>query len=89
MIFVLPPDVTATDIEDGLVLLDQRTGRYWQLNRSAATTLRLLLSARSPAEVAAELTRGCPEHRIRALADVEALLTKLRAARLVQAEGPA
>jgi Coenzyme PQQ synthesis protein D (PqqD) len=85
MTYVLPPDVTATDIEDGLVLLDQRTGRYWQLNRSAATTLRLLLDARSPAEVAAELTRGCPQQATRALADVETLMTQLRAARLVQA----
>ncbi len=48
MTLTLKPDVTATDTEDGLVLLDQRSGRYWQLNRSGATTLRLLLDGHTP-----------------------------------------
>ncbi len=61
MTLALKPDVTATDTEDGLVLLDQRSGRYWQLNRSGATTLRLLLDGHTPEETADRLTRQHPD----------------------------
>ncbi|MFD9904084.1 lasso peptide biosynthesis PqqD family chaperone [Streptomyces sp. NPDC059063] len=83
MTLALKPDVTATDTEDGLVLLDQRSGRYWQLNRSGATTLRLLLDGHTPQETAAHLTRHHPEAAGRALTDVTTLLAALDRARLV------
>lgn len=83
MTLVLKPDVTATDTDDGLVLLDQRTGRYWQLNRSGATTLRLLLDGHSPEDTAARLARQHPAASERALADVRTLLAALDRARLV------
>ncbi|GHE64541.1 hypothetical protein GCM10018785_36850 [Streptomyces longispororuber] len=83
MTFALKPDVTATDTEDGLVLLDERSGRYWQLNRSGATTLRLLLDGHTPEETALRLARLHPDAADRALTDVRALLAALDRARLV------
>ncbi|MEU0772034.1 lasso peptide biosynthesis PqqD family chaperone [Streptomyces albogriseolus] len=83
MTYILEPDVIATDVEDGVVLLDQRTGRYWQLNRSGAATLRLLLDGNSAEEAARELTRNRPEAAERARTDVRALLASLVKARLV------
>ncbi|MER7922642.1 lasso peptide biosynthesis PqqD family chaperone [Streptomyces sp. NPDC096057] len=83
MTLALKPDVTVTDTEDGLVLLDQRSGRYWQLNRSGATTLRLLLDGRTPEETADWLTRHHPDAAGRALTDVRTLLAALDRARLV------
>ncbi|GGO87593.1 lasso peptide biosynthesis PqqD family chaperone [Wenjunlia tyrosinilytica] len=83
MTLALTPDVTATDTDDGLVLLDQRTGRYWQLNRTGATTLRLLLDGLSPEDAASALTAHSPDAADRALTDVRTLLDALRAAHLV------
>ena len=83
MTLVLGPDVVATDVEDGLVLLDQRSGRYWQLNRAGASTLRLLLDSNSPDEAATMLTRNRPDVTERARADVRTLITQLLDARLV------
>jgi hypothetical protein len=83
MAFVLLPDVTAAEADDGLVLLDQRNGRYWQLNGTGAATLRLLLDGYSPEAAAARLAREFPEASERAHADVRALLDALLNAHLV------
>jgi hypothetical protein len=83
MAFALSPDLTTTDTEDGMILLDQRTGRYWMLNRTGATTLRMVLAGQQPEAIAAELTSGCPDNAPRALGDVNTLLDSLREARLV------
>ncbi|MGP4110156.1 lasso peptide biosynthesis PqqD family chaperone [Streptomyces sp. 4N509B] len=58
MTLALGPDVVTTDVDDGLVLLDQRSGRYWQLNRTGAVALRRLLDGASLDEVAVALTQG-------------------------------
>jgi hypothetical protein len=84
MAFVLPREVTATESKDGLVLLDQRDGRYWLLNGTGATTLRLLLEGYPPAAVATRLARDFPEASNRTDADVQALVDALRAAGLVE-----
>jgi hypothetical protein len=39
----LRADVSAIDADDGLVLLDERSGKYYQLNSSGAIVLRALL----------------------------------------------
>jgi hypothetical protein len=83
MTYTLEPEVIATDVEDGVVLLDQRSGRYWQLNRSGATTLRLVLGGNSPDQVAEELAGHRAEDAERARTDVRALLESLVEARLV------
>ncbi|GAB2755775.1 lasso peptide biosynthesis PqqD family chaperone [Amycolatopsis magusensis] len=79
----LPPDVSVTEVDDGLVLLDQRDGGYYQLNRTGAASLRLLLDGHSPAEVARTLAERHPAAAERALGDVQQLLAALREARLV------
>jgi Coenzyme PQQ synthesis protein D (PqqD) len=83
MTIALAADLTATDTEDGMVLLNERTGRYWMLNQTGARTLRLTLAGRTPQEVAAELTAGTPADAARALEDVRTLLGSLARARLV------
>ncbi|CAL9424424.1 hypothetical protein SUDANB95_01911 [Actinosynnema sp. ALI-1.44] len=39
----LADHVSLTGTEDGDVLLDERTGRYWQLNATGSLVLRTLL----------------------------------------------
>lgn len=46
--------VSATDTTDALILLDGRSGRYWQLNTTAATIVRALLAGTAPAQIAQE-----------------------------------
>jgi hypothetical protein len=82
MNFALARDVTATDTEDGMVLLNERDGKYWQLNRSGAATLRLLLAGHAPEEAAARLVPGRPDLSERVRTDVGALVGSLRAAGL-------
>lgn len=76
--------VTRADVEGGeSVLLDGRSGRYWQLNATGTAILLAALAGTAPGDVAAELarTRGIPAAR--AAADVAELLLRLRAAGLV------
>lgn len=40
MLLRLRPDVSVTSTAAGIVLLDERSGRYWQLNRSGSVVLR-------------------------------------------------
>jgi hypothetical protein len=83
MTMSLAPEVVATDSDDGLVLLDQRNGRYWHLNRSGAATLRLLLDGHSPDAAAAALAQAFPVAAEQTRADITVLLTALREAKLV------
>nr|WP_042177888.1 lasso peptide biosynthesis PqqD family chaperone [Kibdelosporangium sp. MJ126-NF4]CEL12833.1 hypothetical protein [Kibdelosporangium sp. MJ126-NF4]CTQ98519.1 hypothetical protein [Kibdelosporangium sp. MJ126-NF4] len=83
MTIALTPNVTATDSEDGLVLLNESTGRYWTLNGTGAATLRLLLAGNSPAQTASRLAERYPDAVDRTQRDVVALLAALRNARLV------
>lgn len=51
----LRAEVDLTDTDTGVVLLDERTGRYWQLNLTGAHVLRRLLAGHDLAQVAREL----------------------------------
>jgi PqqD family protein of HPr-rel-A system len=83
MSLTLQPDVLATPVGDGLVLLDRRSGRYWQLNATAATILDVLAGGSSVHEAAEELGRRYPVSAERAAADIAALMHDLRGAGLV------
>jgi hypothetical protein len=79
----LHPDMSAADTDDGVVLLDERAGRYWQLNPTGALVLRLLLDGAAPHQVAQTLA---DRHRVstqQTAADVTAFLERLRTAGLV------
>ncbi len=81
----LRPDIATTDTDDGLILLDERTGRYWQLNLTGAHVLHALLEGAHPEQIAQDLAT---RHRIdthQAHHDITTLTDHLRAAKLVAA----
>ncbi|MEV6672283.1 lasso peptide biosynthesis PqqD family chaperone [Streptomyces sp. NPDC051162] len=76
--------ISTAPVDDGMILLDERTGRYWQLNATGTLVLNALLQGATTAEAA----RGLREHHPslpagQAEEDVSALVTSLRTARLV------
>ncbi|WP_243788386.1 lasso peptide biosynthesis PqqD family chaperone [Saccharopolyspora gloriosae] len=78
-------DVSLIRTDDGGVLLDQRSGEYWQLNHTAATALRLLLDGTGEQEVATALVAECQPGEVepdQALRDVRELADELTAAKL-------
>ncbi|MGH8896647.1 MAG: lasso peptide biosynthesis PqqD family chaperone [Egibacteraceae bacterium] len=79
----LRADVSTADTDDGLVLLDERAGRYWQLNATGALVLRTLLDGSTPQQTAALLADRHAVTTEQAAADVTALLEHLLAAGLV------
>ncbi|MFF2644867.1 lasso peptide biosynthesis PqqD family chaperone [Streptomyces niveus] len=83
MTFALAPGVSLADTENGTVLLDERSGRYWMLNRTGAVVLRCLLDGESPEETARTLLGRFPNAAGQATAHVEGLLDALRAAKVI------
>ncbi|MFG2290224.1 lasso peptide biosynthesis PqqD family chaperone [Streptomyces sp. NPDC048595] len=79
----LRTDVACCPTDEGMVLLDERDGRYWQLNATGATVLQALLDGASPQQIADRLTATRPVPRDRATADVAALLEQLTRCGLV------
>jgi mannose/fructose-specific phosphotransferase system component IIA len=79
----LRPHVTATPSGGGMVLLDTRSGKYWQLNETGALILSDLLEGASPAETAAHLAEQHPTAAERASRDIDALLQQLATAQLI------
>lgn len=80
-------DVSTADTGDGAVLLDERAGRYWQLNLTGAAVLRLLLEGTAVHQIAQILADRYPVSPEQAAADVAALLERLRVAGLVTDHG--
>ncbi|QDQ09752.1 lasso peptide biosynthesis PqqD family chaperone [Streptomyces spectabilis] len=84
MSLTLRPEVRATDTADGMVLLDEVTGRYWQLNRTAALVLRSLVGGAGPPDAARALRAAYPRLTAERAADDAASITRaLAEARLV------
>ncbi len=79
----LRPDIATTDTDDGLVLLDERSGRYWQLNSTGAHVLAALLEGRDPDDIARGLAARYRIDVEQAQHDVTAITDHLRAANLV------
>ena len=79
----LRADVSVTDTGDGVVLLDERAGRYWQLNPTGGLVLRLLLDGAAPCRVAQGLADRYLVSIEQAAADVTDLLQRLHTAGLV------
>lgn len=75
--------VSLTETDDGMVLLDERSGQYWQLNSSGALTLQRLLEGATPEDAAKTLAARYPISQEQAGGDVTALVESLRAAQLV------
>ncbi len=79
----LRPDIATTGTDDGLVLLDERTGRYWQLNPTGADVLAALLEGRHPDDIAGGLAARYRIDIHQAHRDVTALTDHLHTANLV------
>ncbi|MGH3476481.1 MAG: lasso peptide biosynthesis PqqD family chaperone [Pseudonocardiaceae bacterium] len=88
MMLHLRADVSTADTDDGMVLLDERAGRYWQLNPSGAFVLRLLLDGAAPRQVAQILADRHAVSTAQVAADITALLERLHAAGLVATVQP-
>jgi hypothetical protein len=82
---VINESVSIAETDHGAVLLDERTGRYWQLNQSGGMVLRELLAGRTPQEAGAVLAGTFPVSPEQAEADAHALLGRLREAGLLAA----
>ncbi|MFI0481632.1 lasso peptide biosynthesis PqqD family chaperone [Actinomadura sp. 9N215] len=81
----LRPGVSTADTAYGTVLLDERSGDYWQLNPTAAAVVRRLSAGDSATQAAAALAEEFDVDPAQALRDVTALVEDLRTARLVTA----
>jgi hypothetical protein len=79
----LHPDLASADTEYGTVLLDQRAGRYWQLNPSAALIMRVLAEDGDRGRAAGALLEQFDVDPEDALRDVDSLVDALTEAGLV------
>jgi hypothetical protein len=79
----LSPDVTMTETEHGMVLLDERSGRYWTLNVTGAAVIRMLLDGGTVDEAVAVLRDRHPTSSDRVTADVDAFIQSLREAEVM------
>jgi hypothetical protein len=75
--------VSSADTDYGIVLLDEESGRYWNLNPSAAVALRALLAGGSLAEAVRQLTEHYSVDADTAGRDVQELVDGLRKAGLL------
>lgn len=76
-------DVSTADTEYGTVLLDERSGDYWELNPPGAVVVRTLLTGGSAEDAASALAVEFDVSRPQAVQDVAALVAGLRSAGLV------
>jgi DNA-binding transcriptional ArsR family regulator len=89
MTFKLRDGVSSADTDYGAVLLDEDSGRYWNLNPTAARILRLLLDGGTPDQAVQELTERYSVDAGTAGRDLRELLDGLRSAGLVEGGGAA
>jgi ribosomal protein L18 len=79
----LRTDVCTAETDYGTVLLDERSGDYWQLNATGALVVQTLLAGGTQAEAVAALVDRFEVDESQAGDDVTALLDGLRSAGLV------
>ena len=75
--------VSSADTDYGIVLLDEDSGQYWNLNPTAARILRLLLEGGTPAEAVQAITEEYAVDAETAARDVGDVVDGLRSAGLV------
>ncbi|MEV7687202.1 lasso peptide biosynthesis PqqD family chaperone [Streptomyces bungoensis] len=72
-------DVCTAKTDYGTVLLDQRSGEYWELNPTATLAVDTLMAGGDEETAAAAITERFDVDADRARADVRALVEQLRA----------
>jgi hypothetical protein len=75
--------VSSADTDYGIVLLDEDSGEYWNLNPTGALVLQTLLDGGTPAKAAQELIEQFAVDADSANRDVEDLVDGLQSAGLV------
>jgi hypothetical protein len=76
--------VSSADTDYGIVLLDEDSGQYWNLNPTAALVLRTLLRGGTRMQAVQELTEQFAVDADAANHDVEDLVDGLQSAGLVE-----
>jgi hypothetical protein len=84
MTLELRDGVSAADTDYGIMLLDEESGQYWNLNPTAAVVLRTLLDGGTPEQAVHELTGQYRVDADTASRDVQELVGELHAADLVR-----
>jgi hypothetical protein len=84
MTFTLRERVSAAETDYGVVLLDEDSGEYWNLNPTGALVVRTLLDGGSVADAAHQLTEQYAVEPEAAQQDVDDLVGGLRTAGLVR-----
>ncbi|MGW7081478.1 lasso peptide biosynthesis PqqD family chaperone [Streptomyces sp. NPDC054866] len=72
------PDVSTAETEYGTVLLDQRSGDYWELNPTGTLVVKTLLDGGEEVAAVDALVTEFDIDRARAEQDVTALVRELR-----------
>jgi hypothetical protein len=80
--------VSTADTEYGIILLDEDSGEYWNLNPTGALVLRTLLDGGTSAEAVRALTEQYAIDSDTARADVDELVGGLQSAGLVTEQRP-
>jgi hypothetical protein len=84
MTLKLRDSVSSADTDYGVMLLDEGSGQYWNLNPTAALVLRTLLDGGTPAKAVQQLTEQYAVDADIANRDVQDLVDGLHSAGLVQ-----
>ena len=87
--FTLAPEVSAVETEYGVVLLDRRSGEYWNLNASGALVLRSVSAAEGLDAAVTALVTEFDIDRDTAIADAREVLDSLLRAGLIVSTEPA
>jgi Coenzyme PQQ synthesis protein D (PqqD) len=69
--------VSSTTTETGMVLLDEGSGRFWELNQTGTTVLQALVGGGTQQHAVTLLTAGTDATPDRAAADVAAFVSQL------------
>ncbi|HCA88119.1 MAG TPA: lasso peptide biosynthesis PqqD family chaperone [Streptomyces sp.] len=78
-------DVSTAETDYGTVLLDQRSGRYWELNPTGTLVVRALLHGAEEADAVDAVVAEFDIDRAQAARDVATLVENLRTSGLVTA----
>ncbi|HEX6076749.1 MAG TPA: lasso peptide biosynthesis PqqD family chaperone [Micromonosporaceae bacterium] len=84
MVLKLRDGVSVADTDYGVVLLDEVSGEFWNLNPTGALVLRALLEDGSVERATEELRVQCAVDREAAHRDVQDLVAALNSAGLIQ-----
>lgn len=72
------------DTDYGIVLLDENTGQYWELNPTGAKALRSMIEGATPAEAAQDIVQLYDVDLDTAEQDISDLVGELHAAGLAK-----